>query len=203
MWGLRRIWIVGAVAAAFGGAAVGVHASSAAPTRGATGAATSNATYSCRVSRQRTINLYGSVTLPPANGKPQPGALVLITGTKTVVKDGVTTTLSQLGLGAKKNSLRVDKSSCQRVKHQIPLKPKGLPTPPTTATPNLFGHITTQCGSKARVLVRLLVTTKAGVPTHALLAVRNDDTQKRALAFYNWTPDKVTAYSASTCTRTG
>src|SRR6185437_6471088 len=99
-----------------------------------------------RVSRQRTINLYGSVTLPPANGKPQPGALVLITGTKTVVKDGVTTTLSQLGLGAKKNSLRVDKSSCQRVKHQIPLKPKGLPTPPTTATPNLFGHITTQCG---------------------------------------------------------
>jgi hypothetical protein len=155
------------------------------------------------VSKQHSINVYGSVTLPPANDKPQPGLLVLTTGAKTVVKNGVTTTVSQLGLGAKKNSLKIDKSSCSRVKHQIPLKPKGLASPPRTATPNLFGHVSVQCGTTARVLVRLLLTTKAGVPAHALLAVRNGGAKGRPLAFYNWTAGKVSAYSAVTCDNVG
>ena len=47
-----------------------------------------------------------------------------------------------------------------------------------------------------------LLTNKAGVPTHALLAVRNADANKRPLAFYDWTSGKVTAYSAVSCTQT-
>jgi hypothetical protein len=198
------VWIVGAVAAACGGAAIGVHASSAAPARAAARTSTSNATYSCVVSQQHFVNVYGGVTLPPVKNRQQPGALTLSTGVKTVVKDGVTTTVSQIGVGARKNSLKIDKSSCSRVKHQIPLKPKGLPPSlAKTATPTLFGHVGLQCGSGARVLVRLQLTTKAGVPTHALLAVRNGSAKKRPLAFYNWTPARVTAYSAASCTDLG
>ena len=52
------------------------------------------------------------------------------------------------------------------------------------------------------MLVRLLLKKKAGIPTHALLAVRNTDTKTRPLAFYDWTPGKVTAYSAASCTQT-
>lgn len=179
-------------------AAVGVHESSAAPVDGA---ATTNATYSCLVSKQRSIDVYGSVTLPPQDGRKQPGLLTFTTGTKSVTTNGVTTTVSQLGLAARKHSLKVDRSSCTRVKHQIPLKPKGL-TSPTTATKNLFGHISVQCTSGAHVLVRLLIKTKAGVPAHALLAVRNTDAKKRPLAFYDWTPSKLVAYSAGSCTQT-
>ena len=153
------------------------------------------------MSQERSVSVYGSVTLPPQDGRKQPGLLTLTTGTKTIVKNGVTTTVSQIGLGARKNSLKVDKSSCTRVKHQIPLKPKGLPAP-TTATKNLFGHISVQCGTSTHVLVRLLLKTKAGFPTHALLAVRNDDATRRPLAFYNWTPSKVVVYSAGSCSQT-
>lgn len=196
MRGRRGIWFVGAVAAAVA-AAAGVHASAAAPVQGF---GTTNATYSCAVGQEHSVNVYGSVTLPPQDGKKQPGLLVVTTGAKTTVKNGVTTTVSQVGLGAKKNSLRVDKSSCTRVKHQIALKPKGLPKPATTATRNLFGHITVQCAT-SHVLVRLLLKTKAGIPTHALLAVRSDDAKKRPLAFYDWAPGKVTAYSAASCSQ--
>src|SRR5581483_9266345 len=127
--------------------------------RAAAGASTINATYSCAVSQEHSINVYGGVTLPPVKNKPQPGSLMVSTGVKTVAKDGVTTTVSQIGLGARKNSLRIDRSSCSRVKHQIPLKSKGLPSSSAkTATPTLFGHVGLQCGSGARVLVRLLLT---------------------------------------------
>ncbi len=151
--------------------------------------------------QQRSINVYGSVTLPPQDGKKQPGLLVLTTGAKTVTKNGVTTTVAQLGLGARKHSLQVDRSSCSRVKKQIALKPKGLSSP-TTATANLFGHISADCTARAHVLVRLMIKTKAGIPTHALLAVRNTDAKKRPLAFYDWTPGKVVAYSAASCSQT-
>jgi hypothetical protein len=197
MAGRRGIWIGGAVAAALA-AVAGVHASSAAPIRIAADAGTTNATYSCLVSEQRSVNVYGSVTLPPQDGKKQPGILTLTTGTKTTTKNGVTTTVSQLGLAARKHSLVVDKSSCARVRHQIPLKPKGLHSP-TTATKNLFGHISVQCRTRSHVITRLLIETKRGIPTHALLAVRNADPKRRPLAFYDWTPTKVTVYSAASC----
>lgn len=195
MRGSRAVWIVGAVAAAVG-AAVGANASSAAPVLAV---GTTNATYSCLVGPQHSVNVYGSVTLPPQDGKKQPGFLAFTTGAKTSTKNGVTTTVSQIGVGAKKNGLRIDKSSCTRVQHQIPLTPKGLGSS-TTATKSLFGHISADCGTGAHVLVRLLLKTKAGVPTHALLAVRS--TPKRPLAFYNWTPGKVIAYSAASCNQT-
>jgi hypothetical protein len=196
----RGIWIVGALAAALG-AAIGVHASSAAPARVGVGAATTNATYSCLVGQQRSVNVYGSVTLPPQDGRKQPGLLVVTTGAKTSTKNGVTTTVSQVGVGAKKNGLKIDKSSCSRVKHQIALKPKGLGSS-TIATANMFGHISADCAARSHVIVRLLLKTKAGIPSHALLAVRNTDAKKRLLAFYEWTPGKVIAYSAASCSQT-
>jgi hypothetical protein len=196
MSGRRGIWIVGMLAAALG-AALGVDATSAAPIQIAVA---SNATYSCLVSQEHSVNVYGSVTLPPQDGRKQPGLLTLTTGTKTVTKNGVTTTVSQIGLGARKHSLQLDESSCTRVKHQIPLKSKGLHSP-TTATKNLFGHISVQCGTSPHVLVHLMFKTKAGIPTHALLAVRNGNSKRRPLAFYNWTPDKVVVYSAASCSQ--
>ena len=200
MRGSRGVWIVGVAAVAIA-AVVGVHASPAAPTAPIFGAATTNATYSCLVGEQSSVNVYGSVTLPPQDGKKQPGLLVVTTGAKASTKNGVTTTVSQVGIGAKKNGLKIDTSSCSRVKHQIPLKPKGLGSP-TTATRSLFGHISVDCTTRSHVLVRLLLKKKAGIPTHALLAVRNTDTKTRPLAFYDWTPGKVTAYSAASCTQT-
>lgn len=196
----RRVWIFGLLPAALGAAAVGVHASSAAPSRAATGTTTSDTTYSCRVRSERFINLYASITQPPAQNKPQPGLLVLTTGTKTVTKNGTTVTVSQIGLSAKKNSLRIDKTSCVHVKKQIPLKPKGLPSPPVTATPSVPRNDNETCDTAARVLVRLRLWTTDGAPTHALFAVRNDNARNRPVAFYNWSPNKFSGYTSRSCT---
>jgi hypothetical protein len=195
----RAIWFVGLLAAALGAAGVGVHASSAART-GAAGPATTDATYSCRVRREHFIDISGSVTLPPANGRQQPGVLVLTTGVKTITRNGVTITPSQLGLRAVKNGLKIDKKACQRVKRTIPLKPKGLSGPPITVTPTHQGFDSERCGTKARVLVRLRLTTTNQIPSHALLAVRNDDAKRRPIAFYNWSPKKLSLYTANSCT---
>jgi len=195
----RGIWIVGLLAAAAGAAALGAHASSAASTRGAAGAATTDATYSCRVQRQRFVDIYASVTQPPVDGRAQLAVLVLTTGVKTIVKNNTTETVSQVGVRAAKNGLKIDKSSCSRVTKHIPLKPKGLAGPPTTVTPNFRGYDGERCNTKARVLVRLRLKTTNGVPTQALLAVRNDDTRRRPLAFYNWNPRKISLYTGNSC----
>jgi hypothetical protein len=199
----REIWIVVLLAATLGAAATGAHASSAAPTRATTGTSTTDATYSCRVSSQRLVDLGASVTLPPSKGRSQPGVLVVTTGTKTSTHSGVTTTVAQVGIRAVKNGVKVDTSSCSRVKRRIPLKPKGLPGPPTTVTPTLFGHDSEYCGAAARVLVRLRLTTTNRVPSHALLAIRNDNKSRRPIAFYNWSPSKITLYTGKSCTATG
>ena len=195
----RRIWVVGFLPTALGAAALGVHASSAAPSRAAAGASTSDATYSCRVRSEHFVDLYASITIPPVDNKPQPGLLVLTTGAKSVTKNGATVTVSQVGLSAKRNSLRIDKSSCSRVKRQIPLKPKGLPGPPRTASPAFPRDDTERCDTAARVLVRLRLTTTDGSPTHALLAIRNDNARRRPVAFYNWSPRKFSAYASASC----
>lgn len=194
----RSIWIAGLPAVALGAAAVGVHASSATPTR-ATARATIDATYSCRVRRQHFINLTASATLPPVNGRRQPGGIYLTTVQKTRRQNGAVVTLTQVSFSARKNSLRIDKSTCPRVKQQIPLKPKGLPGPPVTVTPTHQGFDNERCGTAARVLVRLRLRTTAGVPTHALFAVRNDNAKRRPIAFYNWSPDKVDVYPGNSC----
>jgi hypothetical protein len=50
------------------------------------------------------------------------------------------------------------------------------------------------------VLVRLRLTTTNQIPSHALLAVRNDDAKRRPIAFYNWSPKKLSLYTANSCT---
>ena len=200
----RGILIVGLPAAALVAAAVGAHASSAAPTRAATGAATTDNTYSCRVRKQHFINVGASVTLPPQQNHPQPGVVSLTTVQKTIKQSGgVVVSVAQLGFSAKKNSLRIDTSNCRRVKQQVPLKSKGLSGPPTVVTPTLFGHDFEQCsGVAARVLVRLRLKTTAGVPTHALLAIRNANTKRRPIVFYNWSPSKFSVWTGKGCAST-
>jgi hypothetical protein len=66
-------------------------------------------------------------------------------------------------------------------------------------TPTLSGHDSQQCGTTGRVLVRLRLTTTNHTPTHALLAIRNDNANHRPIAFYNWTPHKVNVYVGKTC----
>ena len=198
MRGRHCIWIVGLLAAACGAAAVGVHASSAAPTRAGASASTLDKTFSCRVRKQHFINVAAAVTLPPVDNQPQPGGLFLTTVYKTKKLNNATVTLTQVSLQSVKNSLRIDTSSCSHVKQQIPLKPKGLQGP-TTVTPTLFGHDTEQCGTAGRVLVRLKVTSTNHTPTHVLLAIRNDNAKKRPVAFYDWTSHKVKVYVGGTC----
>jgi hypothetical protein len=197
------IWVVGLLTAAVGAAALGVHAGSAAPTRASSGAATLDKTFSCRVRSQHFVDLYTSATLPPANNKPQPGGLFLTTGVKTIVKNNTTVTVAQVSLQAKQNSLRIDTGACHRVKKQIPLKPKGLPTPPVAVTPTLRGYDNEQCDTTGRVLVRLQLKSTNHIPTHALMAVRNENAKSRPIAFYNWSANKVTVYLGKTCVTPG
>jgi len=203
MRGHCGIWIVGLLAAALGAAALGAHASSAAPARTGAGASTLDKTYSCRVRKLHFVDLYASVTLPPADNRPQPGILNLTTGARVSQQNGATVEVSQVSLQATKNSLRIDTKSCRRVKHQIPLKRKGLSGPPITVTPSVFGHDAERCDTAARVLVRLQVKSTDHTPSHALLAIRNDNAKKRPIGFYNWSPSKVTAYIASSCVSNG
>ena len=194
------ISLAGLLAAALGAALLGVHASSAAPARETTGASILDKTFSCRVRSQHFVNLTASSNIPSTNGqKQQPGGLYLTTVQKTREQNGATVTLTQVSLSARKNSLRIDTHACSRVKHQIPLRPKGL-SGPVTVTPHHQGFDNEQCGTADRVLVRLRLTSTAGTPTHALLAVRNDNAKKRPIAFYNWSPDKVSIYAANSCT---
>ena len=197
MRGRSRIWIVG-LPAALAAAAVGVHASSAAPTRAATSASTLDKTFSCRVRQQHFIDLATTVTVPPVNNQPQPGGLFVTTVTKTRTVKNATVTLTQVSVSASKNSLRIDTSTCTHVKQKIPLKQKGLQGP-VTVTPSLFGHDTEQCGTAGRVLLRLRVTSTNHTPSHVLLAIRNQNAKRQPVAFYNWTSHKVNVYVGKTC----
>lgn len=197
----RHLWILAVLPAAFA-AAVIVQTSAAALSTATGSASTVDATYACHVGGQNNVVIYGGVTLPPINGRRQPGVFAVTTNPKSVTKNGTTTTLSQIGFGARKNSLRIDKSSCHPVKKQIPLKSKGLSGPPETATPSMFGHLNLRCGTKTTALVRFRITIKAGIPTQALVAVRNG-VKNKPLALYSWSPSKITAYSGNSCVDIG
>jgi hypothetical protein len=199
----RGIWVAGLLAAVLGGAGLGVHASSAAPARAAAGASTLDKTYSCRVRSQHFVDLYASVDLPPVDNQAQPGFLGLTTGVRTHNQGGVQTTVSQVSLSSKKDSLRIDTKSCRRVRHKIPLEAKGLPTPPTMVTSSQFGHDSEQCDTAGRVLVRLRLQTTNHTPTHALLAIRNDNPKHKPIGFYKWSPSKVSVYAGKSCSSTG
>jgi hypothetical protein len=191
----------GLLAAALGAAAVGVHTSSAAPTGPDHPRIHLRQDVLVPVRRAHFVNLAASSDIPSNNGQKQsPGGLYLTTVQKTRQENGATVTLTQVSLSARKNSLRIDMSTCRRVKHQIPLKPKGLPTPAFTLTPHHQGFDNEFCDSAARVLVRLQFKTTNGIPSHALFAVRNDNAKSRPLAFYNWSPERVSVYTANNCT---
>ena len=203
--GMRRprgVWI-STLLATLVAAGFAVQASSAARSRTTDSASTVDATYSCHVGAQHQVTIYGGVTLPPNNGQRQPGVFALTSNPRSVTKNGTTTTLSQIGFGARRNSLRVDKSSCKQVNKQIPLKSKGLSGPPETATPTKFGHLNLRCGAATTVLVRFRITITAGVPSHALVAVRTASPKNKPVAFYSWSPSKVSAYSANSCVDIG
>jgi hypothetical protein len=197
------ICIVGVLAAALGAAAVSVHASSAASARATALTSTIDKTYSCPVRRQHFVEIFATVTYPPVNNQPQPGVLALTTVVKTINHNGTQETFSQLSLQARKNSLRIDESSCRRVKQQIPLTRKGLPGPPLVATSNRVGNDNLNCGTTARVLFRLRLKLTNGTPIHALLAIRNQKANSRPVAFYNWSARKVSAYLGKSCVSTG
>jgi hypothetical protein len=107
--------------------------------------------------------------------------------------------VSQLGLSAKRNSLKIDTSTCRSVKHRIPLKPRGLPGSPRRATPDFPRADSERCDTAGRVLVRLRLQTTDGKPAHALLAIRNDNKKHRPIAFYNWSPSKFSGYAGASC----
>jgi hypothetical protein len=189
----RALWIVPLLVTALGAAAA--HASSAAPARATS---TTDVTYSCAVSSERHANLFASASKDPKH----PAILSVTTGVKTKQENGATVTLSQLSVQAAKNGLIIDKSSCRHTK-QIPLKPKGLLGPPTTVTASLRGYDGERCDSAARVVFRLRLTTTGGIPSHALLAIRNDNAKSKAIAFYNWSPKKITEYTGTSCSTAG
>lgn len=191
----RGIAIVGLLAAALGAGAVIVHASSAAPTLPAS---TIDGTYSCRVQAQHFVSLYAGVNLT-VNNKPQPGGVFLNTGVHVLKQGTTSTSVNQLGVEAIKHGFKIDKTYCHKVKAQIPLKPKGLPTPPITVTPTHEGYDSENCNTTARVLFRVRVKLTGQKPSHALLAVRDTGAKTKPVAFYNWSPQKVAVYISSAC----
>jgi len=99
-----------------------------------------------------------------------------------------------------KNSLRVDKSVCRPSSRRVALKPSGL-AKDQTVTPSYAGHSSGKCPTHAkRVLVHFRIAMTGGAPERALLAVRQDRAKGRPLAFFNWSPRKVTDYLAKSCT---
>jgi hypothetical protein len=185
------------VAACIAAAAVGAHTSSAAPTRAAR-VSSLDGTYSCAVRKQHYFDLYAGVTMTTQQNQQASGFISLTTVVKAITKNGVVSYLSQISVFAQKNGIRLDKSSCHPVTKQIALKPTGY-GPVETATASFRGNINKRCQTAARVLVGIKLQLTNGTPTHAFMAIRNDDSKSKKLTFYNWSPKKIYAYSGSRC----
>jgi hypothetical protein len=187
-WG--RIVIVAAAAAVALGATA--YAAPASATQARAGAQVVDKTYSCRVWRQHPFYFGTQVRLPAtASGGAQPGLASVTTANnhafQVVFKDV-------------KNSLRVDKSVCRPSSRRVPLKPAGL-TLNQTVTTHFAGHLNGNCPTHVkRVLVHFRVTMTNGTPERALFAVRKGDAKAKPLAFFKWSPDKITGYLAKSCT---
>jgi hypothetical protein len=161
-------------------------------------ASTIDTTYSCKVQSQHFVSLYAGVNLT-VNNKAQPGGVFLNTGVHVTKRGSTTTSVNQLGVEAVKHGFKIDKSYCRHVKQQIPLKSKGLPSPPTTVTATHSGFDSEKCSTTARVLFRVRVTMTNQKPSHALLAIRDVGTKTKPVAFYNWSPQKATVYTSFAC----
>jgi len=159
-------------------------------------------TYSCKVRPAHYIDLESSVTLPPENGQPRPGQMIVTTVKKGIERNGITFNVPQVFLEDKKDSLDVDRATCRRSSRRAPLKTAGLPTPGETATPNHTGSVNGRCSTAKRVLVHLKLTMTNGKPEKALLAFRNDNEKRKPVAFYRWSPSKIVGYLGNSCVAT-
>ena len=187
-WG--RIVVVAAAAAVT--ATATAYTARASATQAPAGAQVVDKTYSCRVWRQHPFYFGTQVRLPAtASGGAQPGLASVTTANdhafQVVFKDV-------------KNSLKVDQPVCRPSSRQVVLKPAGLALFQTVTT-HLVGHLNGNCPTRVkRVLVHFRITMTAGTPQRALFAVRKGDAKGRPLAFFKWSPDKITGYLAKSCT---
>ena len=187
-WG--RIVIVAAAAAV--AATATAYTARASATGARAGAQVVDKTYSCRVWRQHPFYFGTQVRLPAtASGGAQPGLASVTTANdhafQVVFKDV-------------KNSLKVDRSVCRPSSRRVALKPAGLALFQTVTT-HFMGHLNGNCPTRVqRVLVHFRITMTGGTPQRALFAVRKGDARGRPLAFFKWSPDKITGYLAKSCT---
>jgi hypothetical protein len=185
-----RIAIVAATAAV--AATATAYTSPASATRSRASAQVVDKTYSCRVWRQHPFYFGTQVRLPAtASGGAQPGLASVTTAHnhafQVVFKDV-------------KNSLKVDRSVCSPSTRRVALKPGGLALY-QTVTPHFVGHLNGNCPTRVkRVLVHFRVTMTNGTPERALFAVRKDAKGGKPLAFFKWSPDKISGYLAKSCT---
>ena len=185
-----RIVIVAAAAAV--AATATAYTARASATQAPAGEQVVDKTYSCHVWRQHPFYFGTQVRLPAtASGGAQPGLASVTTANdhafQVVFKDV-------------KNSLKVDQPVCRPSSRQVVLKPAGLALFQTVTT-HLVGHLNGNCPTRIkRVLVHFRITMTAGTPQRALFAVRKGDAKGRPLAFFKWSPDKITGYLAKSCT---
>ena len=185
-----RIVIVAAAAAV--AATATAYTARASATQAPAGEQVVDKTYSCRVWRQHPFYFGTQVRLPAtASGGAQPGLASVTTANdhafQVVFKDV-------------KNSLKVDQPVCRPSSRQVVLKPAGLALFQTVTT-HLVGHLNGNCPTRVkRVLVHFRITMTGGTPERALFVVRKDDARARPLAFFKWSPDKITGYLAKSCT---
>lgn len=166
-----------------------------------------DSTYSCQVQAQHYIDVNASVSLAAAQGMPRPAQVWLDTAGKTkqvTNSAGITYQQAQpqVWFQAVKNSLIVDRQACSRSSRAVPLEPAGL-TSDGTLTPTFRGSDVARCAvprHTKRVLVHVRITVKNATPQQALVAIRNDDAKHRPVEFIRWSPRKVTAYLANSCT---
>jgi hypothetical protein len=187
---LGRISIVAVTAAV--AAAASAFAPPAGATRAHAGAQVVDKTYSCR-SAPHPVFFYGAQVRLPPGGQVAAGPAM---ATVTTANDHA----FQVVFKDVKNSLKVDKSVCRPSSRRVALKPAGLALD-QTVTRNLGGQMSGKCPTHAkRVLVHFRVSMTAGTPKQALLAVRNDSAKGRQLAFFKWSPRKISGYLAQSCT---
>jgi hypothetical protein len=159
-------------------------------------------TYSCRVRPQHYVDVDASVSLPPFQGRPQPGQVWLDTVHKTAPVGGLETVVPQVEIDATTGRPRIDKSLCRPSSRRVALKPAGLPLY-ETVTQHHLGRIDARCAAAKRVLVRFRITLTGGKPEKALFGIRNDATESRPIEFVKWSPSKVSGYLGNGCTDTG
>ena len=173
-------------------AAASAHAAPASSGGARAGVRVVDKTYSCRTWHQHPFYFGTQVRLPPGGQVPAQPAMASVTTTRGNV--------FQIVFKDVKSSLKVDKSVCSPSSRKVPLKPSGLALD-QTVTRNVSAHVNGHCPTRAkRVLVHFRIELSAGAPARALLAVRRDDAKHRPLAFFKWSPRKVTDYLVDGCT---